>query len=173
MAGFNPYGPNFYMQDLQNMKDRIDRTMHQYQQFQNQFTPSQQPPITQNFQIAPNQPQSELQCAYVNGIDEVKNTFVMKNGIFVNKDLTTLWSKDVTGTVKTYELREVIELDEKDKTILEKDRVIDTLQNQINELKGEISYAKQQYTNTNTESNERVTTNKSSKVSRSKTNDGE
>lgn len=170
MAGFNPYGPNFYIQDLQNMKDRIDRTMQQYQQFQNQFIPQQQAPITQNFQIAPNQPQTELQCGYVKGIDDVKNTFVMKSGIFVDKELKTLWFKDVTGNIKTFSLTEIIELDEKDKALLEKDTVISNLQKEINELKGAINYGNQ-YTNADTEGNERITTNKSSRVSKSKSND--
>ena len=38
------------MQDLQNMKDRIDTTMRQYQNLQHQFMQPQQAPITQNFQ---------------------------------------------------------------------------------------------------------------------------
>lgn len=170
MAGFNPYAGNFYMQDLQNMKDRIDRTMQQYQQVQNQFMPQQQPPITQNFQIAPNQPQTDLQCAYVNGIDEVKNTFVMKNGIFVNKDLTNMWFKDVTGNVKTFDLKEVIELDEKDRALMEKDNLIDNLQNQINELKGVILYANKQ-SSPITESDDGITAKEPKRVSRNKSND--
>lgn len=44
--GYN--NANFYMQDLQNMRDRIDRQMAQMQTAQ-----AQQPvPITQNFQLA-------------------------------------------------------------------------------------------------------------------------
>lgn len=134
------YYPNnqFYMQDLQNMRDRIDRQMQQIQQ-QNQ-QPVQQP-ITQNFQLAPNPTNNELESKYVNSIDEVKNTFVMKTGVFLTKDFKTLWIKDVTGNIKTYKTEEVIELDEKDREILD-------LQKQVNELKGMIANATQ-YDNTN------------------------
>lgn len=114
MAGFNPYNGNFYMQDLQNMKDRIDKTMQQYQQAQNQFMQPQQAPITQNFQIAPQTNPSELQSAYANNIEEVKNIFMTKNGIFVDKGLTVAWFKDTEGKIRTFSLIEVIEKDEKD-----------------------------------------------------------
>lgn len=109
---YNPY--NNYMQDLQNMRDRIDKTMQQYQ---NQNTP-QQPQIHQNFQIAPVQ-QSELEAKYVNNIDDVKNTFVMREGVFINRDLSTLWIKNISGEIKTYTLAEVIETDPKDVEISE------------------------------------------------------
>lgn len=129
---YNPYN-NFYIQDLQNMRDRIDRQMQQYQQ--NQIMQSQQPPITQNFQLAPTQSNSELESKYANTIDEVKNTFVIKTGIFATKDFSTIWVKDVTGNIKTYRTEEVIELDEKDKKIKEQDSTIIMLKKEINELK--------------------------------------
>lgn len=126
-----PYYPNnqFYMQDLQSMKDRIDRQMQQIQQ-QNQM--QQQPvqqPITQNFQLAPNPTNSELESKYANDVDEVKNTFVIKTGVFLNKDFSTLWIKDVTGNIRTFKTEEIIELDPKDKEIL-------ALKKEIEDMKG-------------------------------------
>lgn len=135
MANYNPYTTNFYLQDLQNMRDRIDRTMQQYQQHQMQQT-QMQPPITQNFQLAPTQLNSELDAKYANSIEEVQNTFVIKTGIFTTKDFSTIWVKDVTGNIKTYKTEEVIELDEKDKKIQEQSATIASLQVQLNELKG-------------------------------------
>jgi FtsZ-binding cell division protein ZapB len=137
--GYNPYN-NYYMQDLQNMRDRIDRQMQQYQQNQNQMQQPMQP-ITQNFQLAPTQPTTELEGKYANNIDEVRNTFVIKTGIFTTKDFSTIWVKDVAGNIKTYRTEEVIELDEKDKKIKEQDTTILLLQKQINELKGAIMNA--------------------------------
>jgi len=137
MAVFYPNN-NFYMQDLQNMRDRIDRQMQQIQQ-QNQFMQPQQAPITQNFQLAPNPSNNELESKYANNIDEVKNTFVIKTGIFITKDFSTLWIKDVTGNIKTYKTEEIVELDDKDKKILEQDSLILSLQKQVNQLKGEIA----------------------------------
>lgn len=132
-----PYYQNnqFYMQDLQNMKDRIDRQMQQVQQMNQNQTQNQQPvPITQNFQLAPNPNNNELESKYVNNIDEVKNTFVMKTGVFINKDFTSLWIKDVTGNIRTFKTEEVIELDPKDKEI-------QMLRNEIEKMKGMMSNA--------------------------------
>lgn len=131
------YYPNnqFYIQDLQAMRDRIDS---QVRQLQNQ-QPIQQP-ITQNFQLASNPTNNELESKYADSFDEVKNTFVMKTGVFVNKDFSTLWIKDVSGNIRTFSTEEIVELDEKDREILD-------LQRQVNELKGEIENAKSVNTN--------------------------
>ena len=112
-----PYYPNnqIYMQDLQNMKDRIDRQMQQVQQMnQNQMQQQQPVPITQNFQLAPNPNNNELESKYVNNIDEVKGIFVMKTGVFLNKELNTLWIKNTNGDIRTFELNEIIPQDPKD-----------------------------------------------------------
>lgn len=109
---FNPYNQNLYLQDLQAMRDRIDRTMQSYQQMQQQ---QPIPQIHQSFQLAPQaQNPNELQSAYANNIDEVKNIFMTKNGIFITKDLSTLWFKNTEGKIRTFSLTEIIEKDEKD-----------------------------------------------------------
>ena len=130
----NWYGNNgqYYMQNLQDMRDRIDNQMKQYQQNQMQMQQPQMPQVTQNFQLAPNPTNNELESKYANNIEEVKNTFVMKTGIFVNKDFSTLWIKDVSGNIKTFRTEEVIEMDERDKEIY-------MLRKQIEEMKGMIA----------------------------------
>ena len=120
MANY-PYNYSNYnynpLQDLQAMRENIDKTMRQYQQ-QNQNMPQQQiPQINQNFQITPMQQQNELQAKYVNNIDDVKNTFVMREGLFINKDMNTLWIKNINGDIKSYSLTEIIEIDPKDTEI--------------------------------------------------------
>lgn len=117
------------MQDLQNMREKIDRQMQQMQQL-NQSQMQQQPvPITQNFQIAPNPTNNELESKYANSINEVRNTFVMKTGVFVNKDFTSLWVKNTNGDIKTFRLEEVVEIDPKDKEI-------QMLRNELERMKG-------------------------------------
>lgn len=119
-----PYYPNnqFYMQnmqDLQNMREKIDRQMQQMQQL-NQNQMQQQPTptnLTQNFQLAPNPTNNELESKYANNIDEVRNTFVMKTGVFLNKELNTLWIKNTNGDIRTFELNELVEIDPKDREI--------------------------------------------------------
>ena len=104
------------MQDLQNMKERIDRQMQQMQQLNQNQMQNQQPipQINQSFQLAPNPNNNELESKYVNNVDEVKGIFVMKTGVFLDKDLNTLWIKNTNGDIRTFELNEVIETDPKD-----------------------------------------------------------
>ena len=113
-----PYYPNnqIYMQDLQNMREKIDRQMQQMQQLnQNQMQQQPQiPQVNQTFQLAPNPSNNELESKYVNNIDEVKGIFVMKTGVFLNKELNTLWIKNTNGDIRTFELNEIIPQDPKD-----------------------------------------------------------
>lgn len=128
------YGNNYqtsqpYQQDLLNLRDRIDK---QLQQMNNK--PQPQPvPITQNFQIAPNHNQSQFGIRYANSIDDVKNEMTFIDTLFVNRDFTTLWVKNATGGIKIYELREIIELDEKDRQIADLKAKIDELEKEIKE----------------------------------------
>lgn len=125
MFPYNSISRQNYEQNLRNI---IEQATGQLQQLQN-TQPMQQSPITQNFQITPqNNNPSELQSAYVNNIDEVKNIFMTRNGIFVNKDLSTLWFKNTEGNIKTFSLIEIIEKDEKDKEI-------DSLRKQLDEMR--------------------------------------
>lgn len=153
----NYYGNNqFYVQDLQNMRDRIDRQLNQLQH-QNQMQQIPQP-ITQNFQLAPQQTNNELESKFVNSLDDVKNTFVIKTGLFTNKDFSTLWVKDVAGNIRTFRTEEVVELDEKDKEIAE-------LKQQINEMKGMIANATKR---DNSNFDEPIEVKKSSRISNNK-----
>lgn len=116
----NPYNNQMYMQDLQGLRDRIDRQMQMANQNQPQTTP-----ITQNFQLAPNQNSQGIK--YVNTIEDVKKELVFADTLFVNKEYTQLWYKNASGEIKTYELKEIIELDEKDRKIADLEAKIDML----------------------------------------------
>lgn len=151
----------YYIQNLQDMKDRIDKQMQQLQmQNQNQIQSQQPQAITQNFQLAPTQNtnNNELESRYAENIDQVKNTFVIKTGIFVNKDFSTLWVKDVNGNIRTFTTEEIIEMDEKDKEIF-------TLKKQIEEMKGMIANANE---SVDADVDDEVTKTKSSRVSNGK-----
>jgi hypothetical protein len=154
------YGNNqYYIQDLQQMRDRIDQQMRQMQQ---PIQPMQQTPaINQTFQLAPNQASTELEAKYAKDIDEVKNTLTLKNTFFVDKDMKNLWFKNASGDIKTYSLTEVIELDPKDKEIAEKNKEIDELKQQMEQMKLMISMA-----TTPADSKESVIENKIEKKSK-------
>lgn len=117
---YNPYNNQMYMQDLQGLRDRIDRQMQMANQNQPQATP-----ITQNFQLAPNQNANGIK--YVNSIEDVKKELVFADTLFTNKEYTLLWLKNASGDVKTYELKEIIELDEKDRKIADLEAKINML----------------------------------------------
>ena len=137
MPNYSNFYPNnnFYMQDLQSMRDRIDSQLRQLQQQNQNQQPLAQQPITQNFQIAP-QPQitRDLEGSYAENVDEVKNKFVTKTGIFATKDFSTIWVKDISGKIRTFRTDEIIELDDKDKEIL-------MLRKQVGDLKEVIENA--------------------------------
>lgn len=116
---YNPYNNQMYMQDLQGLRDRIDRQM----QLANQNQP-QTVPITQNFQLAPNQNNG---IKYVNTIDDVRKELVFADTLFVNKEYSLMWFKNASGYIKSYELKEIVELDQKDQKIKELEEKINML----------------------------------------------
>lgn len=126
---FSPYNQNS-IQQLEQMRDQLDARIQtaQQQQSQQQQTP-QIPQINQSFQLAPTtNSNSDLEGRYAENIDEVKNTFVMKTGIFASKDFNTIWIKDVSGNIRTFKTEEIIPRDEKDMQI-------QALQEELNNMK--------------------------------------
>jgi len=94
--------PNYY-----SNLDKINAQIGELERLKQQM---QQPaPITQNFQLAPNN-----QIRYAKSIDEVIKSTVAIDTPFFSQDMSVLWLKKASGEVKTYELKEIIEKDEKD-----------------------------------------------------------
>lgn len=115
---------NRQIEDLQNLKNQMQNPM--------QMMNTQTPAINQTFQLSnPQNSTADFDGKYVSNIDEVKNTLALKNTLFVNKEMNTLWLKDVSGNIKTYTLAEVIELDPKDKEILELKKEIENMKGMI------------------------------------------
>lgn len=134
---YNSYAQNNYLNELQQMRDKIDKQIQQSQQVQQQpqsVIPASQP-ITQNFQLAPQQNNnSELESRYAENIDEVKNTFVMKTGLFINKEINTLWIKSINGEVRTFALNEIIEQDSKDIEIEQLKQELENMKSLLNNI---------------------------------------
>ena len=107
--------------------DRINSQIAELEKMKAAIPPVPQAPITQNFQLAP----SKDVIKYAGSIDEVKKDLVIGDTPYFSKDLSVVWIKNTMGNIKTYELKEIVEKDEKD-------MMIDLLQAQINELKGMI-----------------------------------
>ena len=113
----NPYMTNI------SLNERIDNEIERLKQMKTQV---QQPtPITQNFQLAP----THNGIKYVNTIDDVKKEIVYFDTPFFSKDLSVLWVKNNKGDIKAYELKEIVQKDDKDIQI-------EYLMEEIDKLKG-------------------------------------
>ncbi len=153
------------MQDLQNMREKIDNQMKQMQQFNQSQMQNQQPipQINQSFQLAPNPTNNELESKYVNNIDEVKGIFVMKTGVFLNKELNTLWIKNTNGDIRTFELSEIIEQDPKDVEI-------NNLKQELQRMREMINYANESNVNNSNDDGANESKNATKLSNRSKSN---
>ena len=116
-----PYNTNI---SQQNMYDQIDNQINQLQQMREQIKNNNTPAINQTFQLAP----THSGMRYANTFDEVIKESVYSDTPFFSKDMSVLWVKNAKGEIKTYELKELIQKDEKDLKI-------DYLMAQIEELK--------------------------------------
>lgn len=113
---FNPYmqQPNI---------DRINAQINELEKIKAQIQ-QPQPSINQTFQLAPNRETMR----FAETIEDVKREMVIGDTPYFSKDMSVVWIKNAKGDIKTYELQEIIEKDEKDLQI-------EYLQLQIEELK--------------------------------------
>lgn len=105
--------------------DRINGQIAELERMKQQLP--QQVPITQNFQLAP---QSGMKHA--NSLEEVQKEIVYADTPYFSNDLSVLWIKNTKGDIKTYELKEIVEKDEKD-------LIIDSLQMRLNEMEARLN----------------------------------
>lgn len=109
----NPY--------IQSTKDRIDLQIEQLKQMKEQLPI--QPAINQTFQLS-----SPGGIKYANSLEEVQKELVYAETPYFSKDLSVVWIKTPKGDIKSYELNEIVQKDEKDLKI-------EMLMAQIEELK--------------------------------------
>jgi hypothetical protein len=100
---FGNYNPQMNIERIDKQISDLERIKSQLQQ----PTPTN---LTQNFQISP----SREFMRYANSIDEVQKEIVYGTTPFFSKDMSVLWVKSTPNTIKTYELKEIINKDEKD-----------------------------------------------------------
>lgn len=158
----NPYMNYQQGFNQQSMNDRIDNQIAQLQQMKEQMKNNQQQPaINQTFQLAPTHSGG---MRYANSLEDVNREMVYVDTPFFSKDMSVVWVKNNKNEIKTYELKEIVPLDEKDMQI-------QYLQSQIEELKGMIKNesnvsnvdTKQNATDTTTDDGTTGTTTKKSK----------
>ena len=117
---YNTYNP-------QASLDRINSQIAELEKLKTQI-PMQQPTnLTQNFQIAP----TNNVIKHAESMEEVQKNMVIGDTPFFSNDMSIVWIKSTNGEIKSYELKEIIQKDEKDIQI-------EYLQAQIEELKKEV-----------------------------------
>ena len=123
-----PYNP-------QATRERIDTQIAQLQQMKEQLAqinvPNQQPSINQTFQLAP----THGGMRFVNSLSDVQKEMVYSDTPFFSNDMSVVWVKNAKGNIKSYELKEIAQKDDKD-------LIIEGLQIQINQMKEMIENAK-------------------------------
>lgn len=123
------FGNPYYNQQVS--VDRINSQIAELEKMRSQIQQPMQPAnINQTFQLG-----SQSQMKYVNSIKEVENELTTNDTPFFSKDLSVLWIKDSRGNIKSYEIKEIVQKDEKDLTI-------ESLQNELDKLRKEIENAK-------------------------------
>lgn len=141
----NYYNPQTSIDRINNQIAELERLKAQIPQ-----QPIQQAPITQNFQLAPT---SKDLIRYANSIDEVKKDIVIGDTPYFSKDMSVLWIKNTQNQIKTFELNELVEKDEKDVKI-------EFLMAEIEQLKKGVKHEQ-----CNTDVDESIKDEKSSSVS--------
>lgn len=122
------YNTPFY--NPQASIDRINTQIAELEKMKQQIPQAPiQPPITQNFQLAPTN--REI-IRYADSLEEVQKDMVIGDTPYFSKDMSVLWVKNTKGEIKTYELNELVLKDEKDLKI-------DLLMAQIEQLKKEVN----------------------------------
>ena len=118
---------NPYMYNPQANVDRINSINNEIANLEMKRTQAMMPqPITQNFQML----NGNGVMRFANNLEEVQRDFVIGDTPFFSKDMSVVWIKNTKGDIKTFELNELVEKDEKDLKI-------EMLQAQIEEMKKE------------------------------------
>jgi hypothetical protein len=124
----NPYMNYQQNFNSQSMNERIDNQIAQLQQMKEQMKNNTQPAINQTIQLSPT---SNNTIKYVDDVNEVSKELVFGDTPFFSKDMSIVWIKNSKGDIKTYELKEIVPMDERD-------LLIQNLQMQVNELRKEV-----------------------------------
>ena len=121
-------------QDNLNMIDEQIAKLNQMKNQINQQSQVQQhqPAINQTFQLAPN---TQSIMKYANTLDDVSKEMVFADTPFFSKDLSIVWIKNTKGEIRTYELNEIVQKDDKDLMIESLKIQLEEMNKTIKEMK--------------------------------------
>lgn len=139
----NSYNPQVSVDRINNQIAELEKLKSQIPQ-----QPIGQPAINQTFQLASN---NQGGMRYVDNIDQVNKEMVIGDTPYFSKDLSILWIKNTKGEIKTYELNEIIQKDDRDIQI-------EFLKAQIEDLRKELIRNEPSNANANEPSKEQKST---------------
>lgn len=125
---FNQYNPQQYNIDrLKRQREEIDNLINNYQQI-----PPQQPInniINQTQQ--PNANNNLVEWRVLNETEQVDNLYVQNKTLFINEKNMVL--KDVDGSLKKWEVKQIYPIDKKDERINELETKLKEMEAKLNE----------------------------------------
>lgn len=102
------YGP--YYNNTQISMDRIDNQIKELEGMRAQLQQRQQPAINQTIQLSPN----GGGIRFVGNMEDVSRELVFADTVFLSRDLHNMWIKNTKGEIRPFEIKEIIQKDEKD-----------------------------------------------------------
>lgn len=117
--------PQEQIRRLRAMRGDIDNQIARWQEM------PQTPTIQQNF-ITPNVV-NDFDARWVDNIEQVKNTPVTKDTIFMERNDAIFHIKTPRGELKSFSFQEYVYLDEKDREIMELKEEVNKLKNRLDE----------------------------------------
>lgn len=149
----NPYMN--YNQQLE--REKLDAQITKLQQMRDGLNQPVQPSINQTFQLAP-----QGGMKFVNSIEDVKKDLVYIDTPYFSHDLSVMWLKNNKGDIKSFELKEIVQKDQKDV-------IIDSLQIKLDEMSKKIKELEENAKSVDEYINEPIEESKPTSVPKSRT----
>ena len=151
------YNNPFQNYNQQLEREKLDAQIAKLQQMRDGLNQPMQPSINQTFQLAP-----QGGMKFVNSIEDVKKDIVYIDTPYFSHDLSVMWVKNNKGDIKSFELKEIVQKDQKDV-------IIDSLQIQLDEMSKKIKELEENAKSVNEYIDEPIESEKSASVPKSRT----
>ena len=115
---------NMYGYNQQMAQTRIDDEIAKLQQLKGQLN---QPSINQTFQLAP-----QNGMRYAKSIEDVQKEMVYTDTPYFSNDLSVVWLKNAKGSIRAFEMKEIVKKDEKDLLIESLKMRLDEMEEKLN-----------------------------------------
>ena len=150
------YNNPFQNYNQQLEREKLDAQIVKLQQMRDGLNQPMQPSINQTFQLAP-----QGGMKFVNSIEDIKKDIVYVDTPYFSHDLSVMWVKNNKGDIKSFELKEIVQKDQKDV-------IIDSLQIQLDEMSKKIKELEENAKSVNEYIDEPIEEQKPTSISKSR-----